>query len=870
MEIKITPSKYVASVNFKEIFKNFFDFNWGSVLTETINIKESVETKAFWLIFKSIRETNFNLSKKYGQQKIDSVDLQHVSTNTRLELQNYLSQEVVITQEFFTDAINHDNTYLIKAFELFLKYCNLLEIILPSDIRLEYFQNFRINLSDEFSQKRSYYQDLLDHFNNPVFDQNNNFNEMLKYNISIKRFFTNQLQKDIDRKETLKDLYIDPYFKIYVNNVTSKIIENNSNSHRPDFYYPSTKLTLHSFFNNYFFVNEKHEDLRENYDMIFLLGQPGQGKTSCCYKLVYDYFENNNDLPQEKIFFIKIRELVAKDFIANPFQEIAKNLPVAFDIEKEEGYLILDGLDEAFMSGGVSESDLRNLYERLKKRRNRKLKIILTSRFSYLQVNDSCLDNTLIVHLANLNDDQIIDYSNKFSKFYPQNNFTSKIEKIIDEDKYKHVKELLQQAVLIYFIGISDIDIEEKDSKALIYDKIFDAMAMRSWDKSGQLDYLNSRMKNNPENYKKHLRDYLCNLAFEIYQSPQLFISLQQLNALESTKNFIKKCFREDLINSTENLKEINKYLLISFYFQESNKQNSNDTAIEFFHNSLFEYLTAEFFWKEHKKLLLAVDEDSDLIEIDYIKYFELTNRLIGNKERNYSVETNLIEIIENDQNLIKQQISSQMNRLLNEGLDEDFILRYDRKTCKLTSREKANEIARLMWTIFHSANRKNEIQFNFPSKLTNYLDTILTVFEDFENVQLLNIDLFNGLNMHDGLLNKVTIIDGYSKIDLTECHIKDTLFDNVHLYDLYFHKNNFDNVTFYNCDFDHHKIFVKENKFTHCRFEMVKIKDEQWFDDFIEQNDFDDETLNNLFYKSGIMKDYKSKEYEAYFMVMK
>lgn len=70
MEIKITPSKYDTSINLKEIFKNFFDFSWGSVFTEIFNVKESVETKAFWLIFKSIRETNFVLSKNMVSKKL--------------------------------------------------------------------------------------------------------------------------------------------------------------------------------------------------------------------------------------------------------------------------------------------------------------------------------------------------------------------------------------------------------------------------------------------------------------------------------------------------------------------------------------------------------------------------------------------------------------------------------------------------------------------------------------------------------------------------------------------------------------------------------------------------------------------------------
>ena len=76
MEITLNCQKYLIKLNKIEIFKNLLDFNLGSVLTEIVDVEESIELKAFLLIFNSSRITNKQLSVAYGQKEInESYDL---------------------------------------------------------------------------------------------------------------------------------------------------------------------------------------------------------------------------------------------------------------------------------------------------------------------------------------------------------------------------------------------------------------------------------------------------------------------------------------------------------------------------------------------------------------------------------------------------------------------------------------------------------------------------------------------------------------------------------------------------------------------------------------------------------------------------
>ncbi|MDQ5930439.1 MAG: hypothetical protein QG594_2227, partial [Bacteroidota bacterium] len=333
-------------------------------MTEIISVESSNERKAFLLLFNTINKTNVELAKRYGQEQLNTTtDLFVKSHSLQSNIDSFLEKEVVIKREFFEDIIQFNPNYLRQSYSIFNEYLDLLKISYPNDLNFIYFNDFRKNLENEFQENKAVYKSLIDYFDNPIFNENKIMFKQLDYNKKITNFFVEPLQSDISEcQETLKDLYIEPFFEIHQNSFAS-----NSSKNKSDFNKPETKISAHLFIKDYFLKNLKHPNFLNNYNLLFVLGQPGQGKTSFCYKLVYDYMIESDGIPEIPLFFVKIRDLVAIDFINAPFDEIQRRIKPDFDFQNHKCILILDGLDEAYMSGGLNDGDLRNLYDRLKR-----------------------------------------------------------------------------------------------------------------------------------------------------------------------------------------------------------------------------------------------------------------------------------------------------------------------------------------------------------------------------------------------------------------------------------------------------------------------------------------------------------------------
>ncbi len=863
MEIKLDCSKYLLKIDKKEAFKNLLDFKLGSVLTDIVGIEKSIEMKAFMLLFNSARNTNEQLSKKYGQEQINKTySLTSIARNLEREYKEFLEQEVTIRKEFFDDVISSDNSYLINSFKIFNEFCKQLNVELPSNIRVEYYIRFRENLKEKFQNNKERYNELKEFFDNPLVEQNDILYNLFECFDFYKKFFTKPLQQESVTQETLQDLYVEPFFSIYKNN----LVEIPKGIGHKNFHSHSEKETIHQFFNKYFLADRKPKFLKQNYDMVFVLGQPGQGKTSFCYKLLYDYIENNSDLPPSPVIFMKIRDLVAKDFINDPFAVVAEHYRF-LNFSKDKFILVLDGLDESYMSGGITNEDLRNLYERLKKRTNKQIKIILTSRFNFLNADDACLDGTLVIHLNELTDNQIKEYCKKFKKFYPKNSLVKSITSILGTKEYEHIKELLRQAVLIYFIAISDIVIEEKDSKSKIYDKIFDSLAQRSWDSNGQLDYINPKLKSDPLLYKYYLREYIRNIAFEIYHSPKLYITVNKLLELDATKLFIKRCFNDEVSGTTDRIKEFSKYLLISFYFQQTNKDNT-DTALEFFHNSLWEFLTAEYMWEENKNILTRKDKYGELEVIKKEEYFAFIDKIVGQKSiGEFSIKNNLLEIIANEKEEIKNLIFKQSIDLFYKLLENDFLLRFQYQPDGLTAVEKSFEHFNIFWSFIHTANIDTAIMMY--EKGCNYLfHRLKTMYKNLKNVIILDESPSNKFFLEDFVKN-VKFIDGFCTIECDNSYFEDVIFKNVYLSNSIFQYNEFINVEFTNCDFRYYVNFLN-NKFSNLNINNVEIGYEEWLKEFISTNMVEGIFKEKHYVEVRKKRGYKNADKEAFFIMNK
>lgn len=843
MEIKLKFSRLKFKTNIKEVVKNLFDFNIGTALTETVSIELTNENKAFLLLLKTIKKTNFELVKEYGQAELNKeTDLVLIANTFEKEIIKFLEEEVVIAKEFFEDIIQFNPNYLRQSYLIFKNYINLLGISYPEDLNFIYFNNFRKNLEEEFQENKDSYKSLIEFFDNPIINENKKILKQLEYYKELIKQFVEPLQPDIPEcKENLKDLYIEPFFEIHKNSFSSKEIEKTN-----EFNKLNKELSVHAFFKNYYFKNKKHPEFTESYNLLFILGQPGQGKTSFCNKLVYDYLQESEGLPKSPIFFVKIRALVARDFIDNPFIEIKRHIKQDYNFQEDKCILVLDGLDEAYMSGGLNDGDLRNLYERLKiaTQSNKDLKIILTSRFNYLKLNDSCTDHSSIIQLSTLDVIQIKEYSQKFKVFYPNNKLVEKIDKILTDENYIHIRELLEQAVLLYFIAISDIDIEEKDSRSAIYDKIFTSLAKRSWDKNGQLSYIKKDLKDNPIRYEKLLREYIRNIAFAIYQSPNLYITINQLLQLEATTKFINKCFDDSIEFSQDKIKEISKYLLISFYFQESKNNNSSDTAIEFFHNSLWEYLTAEYMWEENKKILLDKDSDGDFKITSKETYFNLLNELVGQKKISHTTSENLISIIENEEESAKINVANLSKTLFNKLSEADYLLEYSSKINTLTSFEKTVSIFELFWIFYYESNLATTNTIELNNKNLPYLFEYSDIYR-YEN-RLINLNFvsnslyipFTAECLYENIMFNSLIDNSW----LGFCQFNNVIFnDDFQL--VLFIQNKFNNVIIENCEIGRHCYFEK-NTFTNCKFVNVYVKNKNWLKDLSKKNKVDSKII--------------------------
>jgi len=219
MEIKLKCSDYTIQVNFKEAVKNVFDFNIGTAITDVVGVVDSKEMKAFSLLFNTFKTTNTQLKKELGQEILDKITrLSVISAEFEIAIKNYFEQEITITKDFFEDILKYNPNYLKESYKIFKLNLDELQIPLPKNFEYEYYSRYRDNLQKEFQEKSDYYDELVLFFNNPIFRQNKPFDKQLNHYKNIKSFFTNPLQTDIEEcKESLKDLYIDPYFKIYKN-----------------------------------------------------------------------------------------------------------------------------------------------------------------------------------------------------------------------------------------------------------------------------------------------------------------------------------------------------------------------------------------------------------------------------------------------------------------------------------------------------------------------------------------------------------------------------------------------------------------------------------------------------------------------------
>lgn len=531
-----------------------------------------------------------------------------------------------------------------------------------------------------------------------------------------------------DKNMTLNDIYVEPTFKFLSNHLKKE-----KNKYYEQFTSSKDNQSIHNFIYNY--LNNKSSCNNEqfqgkNSNIVLILGQPGQGKSSFSKKFMFDYITKIFDI-NEQVFLIRLRDVSnSTHLLDNPIDSLAEKLNKIIGFIpnlEEETILLLDGLDELTMKEQLVTSKIDDFLETLISclKDYPKLKLIITSRTLYVnleKLEKRLKDDILTLHLKPFDLEKQKLWLEKYKEFYPYATLTDEILDELHKSNTKHILELISQPILLHMIAelnFSKDDLTNNTNRAKIYDEMFTSIINRKWE--------NDKKHENLKGIEPYdIRELLREIAFAIYKLDFQYIHKSKLEKLLFVKEFYEK-LEIDVNKNVEELDGILKGVLISFYFQEVNKNSeddvddSNNYAIEFLHKSLQEYLVAE---KIYDEVLRLIDKDrkGKYSIKDYKEVLKIIWELFSSKIISKEIQKYLIEIIKNGKEEQNIELAQRMASFLDELFEKDFIYQYNIDTDTNIMR-KSFDIFYGYWTVLSNLGlRENFIDSNFSEKFTTYI----------------------------------------------------------------------------------------------------------------------------------------------------
>ena len=719
--------KFKGDKFFETLVRGAFDLTKGTVgygtlksLWETIELNSSKERDLFILVIKCLGEAfrsqiNAELNQAYideqknlvlNNKQLDAEAFRTLVDNAyTLELKQFKHPDQLPLLKAFTAAYKE---WLKDSFDMSERRAAGLAREFKYYFGVEYYEELRAGGYEAFKAW----------LNDDSLEEQRKILLRKQYHAQLREYY---YAPSLGQQEVaLADIYIDPDFrvldKLLSNEQQEKLRELASNESGDHFLKTDYAGSIHQYYQHHFLQGRKSTELdcsQEESRMLILLGQPGHGKSSFCYRTAYELLSTEEF--SGTVQFVRLRE-AGKNVIQNPKEEFARLLNrsglTAEDDWKNDTFptvLLLDGLDELCMAQSLTDQDIKELLreceEMIKDHPN--LFITITSRFNYLPSDRLRKTENLVLSLDTLSFDQQKELISKYSdhKAEQVNLDQTFLEEVNKKDKkYQHIKELIELPILLQMILISQIDLKGANSRAAIYRELFTQVLNRKWDKDGRL----KKYADENDFQPKDLRAYLSFLAFKIYQSPRAYLNRSQINSFEETEDFIRDFLSE--ADGVENMDSLLKDVLTSFYLQEKRKNEDDDAeetnkqhyAIEFLHKSLYEYLCCEHLWRKTKAIFLKSERKPQYHS--FKKVGEDIQRLFAHTRLSEEMLEYLEEIIGLDTGC-HQALQKAMTYTLTDMLEYGCIYQYplagDQLPQRFTPGQQALHVFHGYWAIF-------------------------------------------------------------------------------------------------------------------------------------------------------------------------
>lgn len=454
-----------------------------------------------------------------------------------------------------------------------------------------------------------------------------------RHEARIDGLYTKEMKLPHVETLTLNDIYVEPGFLMHRNcwnadnrerlldppNITLSRSPDDqaSNSYRFPIRLPKNQEpspyegTLHSFLNEWVRGNIPLEGC-EDQRLLVLLGQPGQGKTSCCKRLIHDVITNQ---AKTQVYFIRLKETEIFDNTSNPIKHLREYLfkyiyreltePGHDPLQGNDVLLVLDGLDEATLNYGAANEAVNDLIANLSRdlhqgsadyRPYEHLRIVLTSRTALVNMTELSYGTALVLQIERFNLRLQCAWADKFAMLYPQTKLNSDLIKEIHGESRKDAIEMLAQPVSLFLIASNEIDLKSLQSRHDLYDNLFNELIDRHLRGQDEISPQNKSKRHNildkiaeSKDKREKFRQVLAETALACYLEGRGCTSFKNVEDIIIARK-ASSLFTDE--NQSDTIDAVLSKILLAFYL-DTNSTKEGQT-VEFYHRTIMEYLAAE------------------------------------------------------------------------------------------------------------------------------------------------------------------------------------------------------------------------------------------------------------------------------------
>lgn len=447
--------------------------------------------------------------------------------------------------------------------------------------------------------KNEQYKKVIEFFRVPTREALEVLENLQIYQNEIIKFSNQQV---FEENILLKDVYIDLYGEF-----------NNFKDFKNDFL--NVRLGLKSWVNN------------GNQNMCIVRGEPGSGKSTVMKMLASCLAQSGHRVIFVDLFKVNFStKKSALDTLMEYINKIGwlKN----YDFENDVPIvMILDGLDEIKVD--VWNNAVELLGELKNSIWNERHKVIVSGRKKIMDYCSSVTENFLSVEVSplyfdennkHINSPKLLKYLKNDLRIVYWNKLCAAFDITYDVNNIifgEHLKELSTSPLLLFLLSwtikYSGMSITKIRHSVDLYNNILNCVYTRKY----------NRNKNNYEEYAyDEFKDMLSITGLCAWQNDSRSINISLLE-----KNCIKRG-KEELFKRWVDYHEFNnpsKLVLLFFFREKLNKNDYNESEIEFIHKTFYEYLAAIEILDE----LPVINKLSDNCFL--IKFFELLSKsLLG------------------------------------------------------------------------------------------------------------------------------------------------------------------------------------------------------------------------------------------------